>query len=177
MRVLQDRAERLINQQCHTGGRHTLNDIDRRHRKAYERRNIMNIAIDLRTCRNNRLHGHSEQCGKCRKQIYPVKCRSKYRHDHGTGYTGQECSFPRLLKHVDDRCRQNQTASDHKISKITHECGTGSLDHQFKQNLAEFNHHACHRSKREGTYQCRNLTEIQFIESGCQKRNRKIKYM
>ena len=177
MGMLQDRAQRLINDQGNSGCRHTLDDVDRRHRKAYEAGDIVDIAVDLCSGCNDSLKGHTEQFGKGRQQIHAVEGRPKHRHHQRPRQAGEHGILSGLLKHIDDGSRQDKAAADHEISQITHESRARSLHHQFQQDLTEFDHHPRHRPESKGSHQCRNLTEIQLVESGRQKKHREIKDM
>ena len=80
-----------------------------------------------------------------------------------------------MMQSVDDSCRYNKCTSKEEVCKITNPCCHSSHCYKMHQNFYHFDQDTCDRSHCEGSYQYRNLREIQLIEGWCQEWEREFK--
>ena len=78
---------------------------------------------------------------------------------------------------VPDGGRQNKTASNHKVCKISHKGGGGAFDHQLQQDLDTFAGNCGRGAQIETAQQNRQFGEIQFIEFGSDKQEGEVQNM
>lgn len=88
------------------------------------------------------------------------------RHQHGAQQGAPQGRFAALMPPVHKARHQHEHAAQQEVAELTY-AGAGA-EGQVQQILHQLDHHAVHRSQREGTQQGRQIRQVQLYEGGDQ---------